>query len=147
MDKLQCASTDLNMAWNECKLGSNGMERDRTTFRRSNVAQTNVNANPPDMIPSVEIRSNLSGNLATRQQPSRLDNATVSETSPANSLSTSMIVANLLKDLHHRGTGTYHCPYESRCKKGGISADGVLVVFERNSAFRYAYWVPSWIAI
>ncbi|KAK4141812.1 uncharacterized protein C8A04DRAFT_30657 [Dichotomopilus funicola] len=39
--------------------------------------------------------------------------------------------------LAHRGKGRHTCPHAFRCTKGGVNADGTLVIFERNSHFRY----------
>ncbi|KAB8336716.1 hypothetical protein FH972_021025 [Carpinus fangiana] len=46
-------------------------------------------------------------------------------------------VHELLDTLTARGTGTYHCPYNAGCLKGGVDDQGSLVLFVRNSAFRY----------
>ncbi|EXJ92218.1 hypothetical protein A1O3_00768 [Capronia epimyces CBS 606.96] len=35
-----------------------------------------------------------------------------------------------------RGKGEHVCPLGTRCSKGGVSADGTLIRFERNSAFK-----------
>jgi hypothetical protein len=37
--------------------------------------------------------------------------------------------------LKQRGKGSYHCPLEFRCDKGGVDKEGKLVVFDRNSSF------------
>ena len=42
----------------------------------------------------------------------------------------------LSTDLTSRGSGHHTCPQGLSCTKGGINAEGALVVFERNSAFR-----------
>lgn len=42
------------------------------------------------------------------------------------------------EELKPRGKGQYLCPEGLACTKGGVQADGTLVVFERNSAFRLA---------
>lgn len=39
--------------------------------------------------------------------------------------------------LLSRGKGKHTCPHGRACNKGGIADDGSLLVFERNSAFRY----------
>ena len=43
-----------------------------------------------------------------------------------------------IEELKPRGKGQYLCPEGLSCTKGGVQADGTLVVFERNSAFRLA---------
>jgi hypothetical protein len=40
--------------------------------------------------------------------------------------------------LCQRGKGAHTCPHAFQCAKGGVNADGTMVIFERNSAFRYA---------
>lgn len=50
---------------------------------------------------------------------------------------TDMAVERLLQETSHRGKGSHHCPYGIACVKGGVSTDDKLVLFERNSAFRY----------
>ena len=50
-----------------------------------------------------------------------------------------------IEELKPRGKGQYICPEGLSCTKGGVQADGTLVVFERNSAFRLA--VPFRIAV
>ncbi|KAG8359910.1 hypothetical protein FVEN_g2701 [Fusarium venenatum] len=37
--------------------------------------------------------------------------------------------------LKQRGKGSYHCPLEYRCDKGGVDKEGNLVIFDRNSSF------------
>ena len=39
-------------------------------------------------------------------------------------------------DFKSRGSGHHTCPQGLSCTKGGVNAEGVLLVFERNSAFR-----------
>ena len=39
-------------------------------------------------------------------------------------------------DFKSRGSGHHTCPQGLSCTKGGVDARGVLVIFERNSAFR-----------
>ena len=39
-------------------------------------------------------------------------------------------------NLTSRGSGHHTCPQGLSCTKGGVNAEGALVVFERNSAFR-----------
>lgn len=39
-------------------------------------------------------------------------------------------------DFNFRGSGHHTCPQGLSCTKGGVNAEGALVVFERNSAFR-----------
>lgn len=39
--------------------------------------------------------------------------------------------------LAQRGKGRHTCPHAFQCTKGGVNADGTLVIFERNSNFRY----------
>ena len=39
--------------------------------------------------------------------------------------------------LSARGKGQYTCPEGRRCTKGGLQPNGTMIVFERNSAFRY----------
>ena len=43
-----------------------------------------------------------------------------------------------IEELKPRGKGHYLCPDGLSCTKGGVQADGTLVVFERNPAFRLA---------
>ena len=43
---------------------------------------------------------------------------------------------DLYGSLATRGKGEYTCPRGASCTKGGVSQNGSLVVFERNSAFR-----------
>ena len=50
-----------------------------------------------------------------------------------------------IEELKPRGKGQYLCPEGLSCTKGGVQADGTLLVFERNSAFRLA--VPFRIAV
>ena len=50
-----------------------------------------------------------------------------------------------IEELKPRGKGQYLCPEGLSCTKGGVQADGTLVVFERNSAFRLA--VPFRVAV
>ncbi|KAL8729383.1 MAG: hypothetical protein Q9166_004776 [cf. Caloplaca sp. 2 TL-2023] len=38
--------------------------------------------------------------------------------------------------VRQRGKGTHYCELGHACTKGGVNADGTLVNFERNSAFR-----------
>jgi hypothetical protein len=52
-------------------------------------------------------------------------------------------VALLLASLSQRGTGQHVCPSGHSCTKGGVAGDGSLVVFPRNSAFRYVREAPS----
>jgi hypothetical protein len=42
-----------------------------------------------------------------------------------------------MNSLAVRGKGQYTCPEGPNCTKGGLQANGEIVVFERNSAFRY----------
>jgi hypothetical protein len=42
-----------------------------------------------------------------------------------------------MNSLAVRGKGQYTCPEGRNCTKGGVQANGEVVVFERNSAFRY----------
>ena len=51
-------------------------------------------------------------------------------------------VAQLLASLSQRGIGQHVCPYGLSCTKGGVDGDGSLVVFPRNSAFRYVRVAP-----
>ncbi|KAI0109227.1 hypothetical protein GGR51DRAFT_558586 [Nemania sp. FL0031] len=46
------------------------------------------------------------------------------------------VVEDLLEEMSSRGKGSYFCPYGASCLKGGVSTDGSLTVFERNSAFK-----------
>lgn len=39
--------------------------------------------------------------------------------------------------LGQRGKGRHTCPHAFRCNKGGVNPDGTMVIFERNSDFRY----------
>ena len=39
-------------------------------------------------------------------------------------------------DFKSRGSGHHTCPQGFSCTKGGVNAEGALIVFERNSAFR-----------
>jgi hypothetical protein len=39
-------------------------------------------------------------------------------------------------ELSRRGKGHHTCPHMLQCAQGGVRADGSLVVFERNSAYR-----------
>lgn len=48
-----------------------------------------------------------------------------------------IIVQSPSDPLAVRGKGNYTCPYGRECKKGGVGVNGELVVFERNSAFKY----------
>lgn len=41
------------------------------------------------------------------------------------------------RELARRGKGHYNCPHMLECTKGGVSPDGTLIIFERNSAFRF----------
>ncbi|KAK4449071.1 hypothetical protein QBC34DRAFT_97816 [Podospora aff. communis PSN243] len=41
-----------------------------------------------------------------------------------------------LSELAQRGKGQHTCPQAFQCTKGGVNADGSMVIFERNSAFR-----------
>ena len=50
-----------------------------------------------------------------------------------------------IEELKPRGKGQYLCPEGLSCTKGGVQADGTLLVFERNSAYRLA--VPFRIAV
>ncbi|KAK6331486.1 hypothetical protein TWF730_004568 [Orbilia blumenaviensis] len=43
--------------------------------------------------------------------------------------------ADIGRDFDKRGTGSYTCPHEWKCKKGGVNEDR-LVVFIRNSDFK-----------
>jgi len=43
--------------------------------------------------------------------------------------------------LMARGKGKHTCPFEFDCDKGGFDDDGNLVVFFRNSTFRYVHMV------
>lgn len=45
-------------------------------------------------------------------------------------------IEDLLTSLAVRGKGSYVCPYEANCDKGGIRPSGEIVTFERNSTFR-----------
>ncbi|KAE9976166.1 hypothetical protein EG327_008215 [Venturia inaequalis] len=47
-----------------------------------------------------------------------------------------------LDTLKSRGKGRFTCPYDIRCRKGGVGGDGNLVVFIRNSDFRSAPDTP-----
>lgn len=42
-----------------------------------------------------------------------------------------------MNSLEARGKGQYTCSEGRNCTKGGVQANGEMVVFERNSAFRY----------
>lgn len=39
-------------------------------------------------------------------------------------------------DFNFRGSGHHTCPQGLSCTKGGVNAEGALIIFERNSAFR-----------
>ncbi|KAL5606889.1 hypothetical protein BROUX41_003266 [Berkeleyomyces rouxiae] len=45
-------------------------------------------------------------------------------------------VRQLLNQPQHRGVGQHYCPLGERCDKGGVSPDGTIRLFERNSDFR-----------
>ncbi|KAH0559376.1 hypothetical protein GP486_004110 [Trichoglossum hirsutum] len=45
-------------------------------------------------------------------------------------------VTDLLTSLSARGRGSFVCPYDRSCVKGGVGRYGEIVTFERNSAFR-----------
>ena len=47
-----------------------------------------------------------------------------------------MLCQSLLRTLTGRGTGQHVCPWRLQCSKGGVK-DSQVVVFERNSAYRY----------
>ena len=64
---------------------------------------------------------------------------------PAQSSQGSVGLMAPIEELKPRGKGQYLCPEGLSCTKGGVQADGTLVVFERNSAFRLA--VPFRIAV
>jgi hypothetical protein len=42
-----------------------------------------------------------------------------------------------LESLESRGSGEYTCPFHAACTKGGVRRDGRMIVFTRNSDFRY----------
>ena len=52
------------------------------------------------------------------------------------SVKTESTLERTLKSLAPRGKGQYTCPYGHNCTKGGVSDDGSIVVFERNSAYK-----------
>ncbi|KAL2891913.1 hypothetical protein HOO65_011271 [Ceratocystis lukuohia] len=45
-------------------------------------------------------------------------------------------VRQLLNQPQHRGVGQHYCPLAERCDKGGVSSDGSIRLFERNSDYR-----------
>jgi hypothetical protein len=48
------------------------------------------------------------------------------------------------EQLKKRGKGSYTCPYGTACQKGGLTADGQVREFQRNSDFRCAISRMSW---
>lgn len=44
-----------------------------------------------------------------------------------------------LESLESRGSGEYTCPFQAACAKGGVRRDGRMIVFTRNSDFRYIH--------
>lgn len=40
------------------------------------------------------------------------------------------------EQLKNRGTGQYVCKHGDQCTKGGVTADGRVKVFARNSEYR-----------
>jgi hypothetical protein len=38
--------------------------------------------------------------------------------------------------LRGKGKGSFYCPLETRCTKGGVALDGTVIQFQRNSAFK-----------
>lgn len=52
-------------------------------------------------------------------------------------ISTDAVISTLLQEINHRGKGVHYCPCGPACKKGGVAADGSVVLFERNSAFKF----------
>ena len=45
------------------------------------------------------------------------------------------------EQLKNRGTGQYVCKHRDQCTKGGVTADGIVKVFTRNSEYRL---VAAW---
>jgi hypothetical protein len=63
---------------------------------------------------------------------------TETDTSPMSDDAIHESVQDILDTLKSRGKDNHVCPWGNRCTKGGVGPDGNVVVFERNSAFRYA---------
>lgn len=54
--------------------------------------------------------------------------------------SVNQAISNRLREISSTTRGTDHkntCPLEYNCSKGGVDLDGKLVVFIRNSAYKY----------
>ena len=75
--------------------------------------------------------------FTNHNQVARSDSSSVSDVSygaPVQSGETTLSV---------RGKGHHVCPHGASCTKGGLAADGRLVIFERNSAFRYVFLISQ----
>ena len=136
-EKLECANKDISLAWRECTAASHGASRGKTTFGKSTTVPFRVDTRPSIAASSVGIMSNPPGQSSLHVPSSTTEAANHNENFPTMTEPTDSIVEGLLKEVNYRGKGSHYCPYGSACMKGGVSADGSLVLFERNSAFKY----------
>jgi len=68
------------------------------------------------------------------QQPTNRTSISSIDSQPRN------IIGDLnrrIESLKGRGKGSHTCPLGKSCRKGGVQSNGELVVFARNSEFRY----------
>jgi len=136
VEKLECADQDISLAWREHTVASDTTARSNTNARKFTTQFSSVDTGALIMGSSAEIPANPFTEPSSYVQ-------SITEALDHNERflivveSMDAIVERLLKEMNYPGRGSHYCPYELACIKGGVSADGSLVPFERNSAFKY----------
>jgi hypothetical protein len=126
----------MSLAWSDCTAGlpngsSGGMTW--TTARDPETAPLTANMLPSISPLPVDTTLNASNHQSAQVAIEAADDNNIS----ALPESPDSMVESLLREKNSRGKGRHYCPYRLECTKGGLSADKSLVLFERNSAFKY----------
>ena len=82
----------------------------------------------------LDVPAGITYNISTSMDTPRWDPESSGMALEQSSTSMGLVDAN---HLGQRGKGRHTCPHAFRCTKGGLNADGTMVIFERNSTFRY----------
>lgn len=71
-----------------------------------------------------------------RQEGGQIRSASPADDMSDSGESSSGMFDNINMDaLKHRGKGAYSCPKGMSCNRGGVSREGKIVIFDRNSSF------------
>jgi hypothetical protein len=126
----------MSQAWSDCTAGlpkeSSG-ETTWTTVGDPETAPLTANMSPFISPLPVDTTLNASNHQSVQAAMEAADDTSII----ALPESPNSMVENLLREKNSRGKGRHYCPYRLECTKGGVSADKSLVLFERNSAFKY----------